>query len=49
MSSSLYSDLIETINTQQKIILALMLQLSSIFSNSKTPKTTDMANLDYQN
>lgn len=48
MSSSLYSDLVETINTQRKFILFLLYQLSLLFSNSKAPKPTDIADLDYQ-
>lgn len=40
MSTSLYSELTETINNQRKIIFALVYQLTSIYANSKSPKIT---------
>ncbi|WP_455293018.1 hypothetical protein [Enterococcus camelliae] len=47
MSTSLYSELTETINNQRKIIFALVYQLTSIYANSKSLKITDIADLGY--
>lgn len=48
MSTSFLSDLLEIINTQQKIIYFLAYQLRSIYTNSKAPKPTSITDLDYQ-
>ncbi|MCF1619080.1 DDE-type integrase/transposase/recombinase [Tetragenococcus koreensis] len=48
MSTSLYPELWEIINTQQQFIALLVYQLSSIYANSKAPRPTDIADLDYQ-
>ncbi len=48
MSTSLYAELWEIINTQQQFIALLVYQLSSIYANAKVPRPTDIADLDYQ-